>query len=391
MNTCSANDGATRAEIDELKVKINQLEKRLADTHLLHREEPAGCALDGFEIGAGVTIVGQSTIDANNANKEDVTDITYSIDLEIEKEFEGSGMAFIHLEGGAGGGLDGDELDLFSGVNRDAGNSSNSVQVTEAWYEHYFFDKRVILTFGKLDATCYLDDNEIANDECTQFLGFAFRNSTALEFPDDNSIGARLGINPIESFELNLGFIDDNADWEDVFKSPFIFGQINVKPNLFALEGNYRFYIWRDDSEHTELIDITRDEEANYGWGISVDQGIIKPATVFFRCGWENDKVSNIEWAWSTGLQINGEIWNRDEDVLGVAFGQNIPGDDYGKGGNPDHHESRFEAYYNLHINDYLSLSPDLQVILSPKGVASSDEGVDDTVYVIGLRVQIDL
>jgi len=382
INICSANGRSVESEIAELKARINQLEEKRADVLPV---------LEGINIGAGATFVGQGTVDANNADKEDVIDATYSIDLEIEKEFEEFGLAFIHLEAGGGGGLDGDEMDLFSGVNRDAGDSSNNVQVTEAWYEHYFFDKVGALTFGKLDATSYLDDNSIANDECSQFLGFVFRNSTALEFPDDNSIGVRLGLNPIESIELNLGFIDDNADWEDVFKDSFIFGQVNLKPNLFDLEGNYRFYLWRDDSEHTELLDATRDEKVNWGWGVSLDQQIMEPVTVFFRYGWEDERVSNIEYAWSTGLQISGALWNREEDVLGIAFGQNIPGGDYSKAGNPDHHESHFEAYYNLHLNDTLSISPDIQIIWNPKGVTSSDEGIDDTVYVFGLRAQIDL
>lgn len=382
MNICLANGEPIASEVIELKEKINRLEEKFA------------CGLpfsEGIDIFAGATFVGQGSIDANNSNKEDVTDVTYSIDLGIGKKFEEFGQAFIHLEAGGGGGLDGDEVDLFSGVNRDAGNSSDNVRVTEAWYEHYFFDKVIILTFGKLDATCYLDTNDIANCECTQFLGFAFRNSTALEFPADNSIGMRMGLNPGETLEIDLGFMDDNADWEDVFKNSFIFGQINIKPNLFALEGNYRLYGWRDDSEHTELVDTTRDEKVNFGWGISLDQEVLKSMAVFARYGWENEKVSNIEWAWSAGLQINGEIWNRDSDVIGVAFGQNVPGEEYGKAGNPDHHESLFEAYYNLHLNEHISISPDIQVIWNPKGVGSSDEGMDDTVKVIGLRVQIDL
>jgi hypothetical protein len=404
---CRANGNSIESEIAELKARVRQLEEKLnkqekmtkkqesklehIDTHLLHREEPAGYAFEGFKIGAGATIIGQGTIDANNANKEDVIDMTYSADIEIEKEFEDFGLAFIHLEAGGGEGPDGDEVDLFSNVNRDAGDTSSNVQVTEAWYEHYLLDGGVVVTFGKLDSTGYLDSNAIANDETTQFLGAAFRNNTALEFPDDNGPGVRIGLAPSEWLEVNMGFFDDNSDWEDMFKNSFVFSQINIKPNLFEYEGNYRFYLWRDDSEHTELLDTTRDEKVNWGWGISLDQRLIEPVTIFARYGWADERVSNVEWAWSTGLQLSGNIWNRDEDVLGTAFGQNIPGGDYGKAGNPDHHETHFEAYYNLHLNDHLSISPDLQVIWNPKGVASNNEGVDDTIKIIGLRAQIDL
>lgn len=64
------------------------------------------------------------------SSDEDVTDASYSVDLEFAKEFE-KGQALIHLETGDGAGVD-EELKLFSGVNRDADNSDNTVYVTEA-------------------------------------------------------------------------------------------------------------------------------------------------------------------------------------------------------------------------------------------------------------------
>ena len=386
-------------EIAELKARITVLEAKLTsqerktasqEKSITQLKEEGIPLFEGLNIGAGATFVVQGTVDANATQKkgEDATDGTYSCDLEIEKEFDEYGLAFMHLEAGGGAGLDGDELSLFSGVNRDAGDTSSNAQVTELWYEHYLLDNLLTLTFGKLDATCYLDNNAVANDETTQFLGHAFRNSTALEFPDDNGPGLRAAINPVEWLEINTGILDDDANWEDIADDNFIFGQFNIMPNFLGREGNYRFYAWHDNSYHTKLTDTSKTKEDNYGAGISFDQELTGILTCFTRFGWEDPDVSNIEYAWSVGAQIAGQPWGREDDVFALAVGQDIPSDDYGKAGNADDNEGHFEAYYNFKVNEHLSISPDIQVIWNPNGVGTGAR--DDTVTVIGLRSQVD-
>jgi carbohydrate-selective porin OprB len=346
--------------------------------------------IGGIEIGAHTTFIVQGSIDAN---VEDAVDATVSVDLEFEKRFDDFGLTFVHLEAGNGAGLNGEEVILFSGVNADATAGDSRVNLVEVYYEHYLFDKKLTITFGKLDATAYLDDNSVANDECSQFIGSTFKNSTVLEFPDDNGPGIRLAIIPIEWFELNIGALDDDADWEDIVNTVFGFFQVNLKPNClfdWELEGNYRVYIWYDNAYHAELLNATKDREPNYGAGLSFDQQLTSTIAVFIRFGWQDPKVSNIEYAWSTGAQITGGPWGRVDDTFGIAVGQNIPGDDYQEANNPGHDEGHVEVYYNIHINDYLSVSPDVQVIWNPNGVKYSSEGRNDTIIVSGLRAQVD-
>jgi len=76
----------------------------------------------GLTIGAGATFILQGTANANGddlaKNGEDVTDASYSMDLEFEKTFDDYGVAFLHLETGDGAGVE-DELKVFSNVNRE--------------------------------------------------------------------------------------------------------------------------------------------------------------------------------------------------------------------------------------------------------------------------------
>lgn len=393
-------------EIKSLKIRVAELEGKLVqqDAKLKRQEKVVKETKEAFikyepgegisvepadlNIGAGATFVTQMAFDPNTANDasedNDVTDASYSVDIEIEKEFDDWGLAFLHLEGGDGGGLDGDEINTFSAVNRDAMDTNNGVEITEIWYEHYLFDKRLSLMAGKLDPTVMLDYNQIANDECTQFLSATFRNSSAIEFPDDNTYGFRVLATPLEWLEVEGGMFDDDADWEDVFKDIFSYTQVNFKPNLLGQDGNYRAYFWHDDSSHTKWSDPGTISQRNFGFGTSCDQKILDYLTLFGRFGWEDPDVSIVEWAWSTGFQLDGILWKREKDYLGCAIGMDIPSDDYGDAGNTSDSEGHIETYYNFHVNDNLHISPDYQFIWNPNG---EDR---DPINIIGVRGQVD-
>ena len=408
-------------EIRDLKTRILELETRLTkqeqkmektesqteriqdkvehiDTHRVHKEEAPAFTAEGFKIGAGATFVVQGTdeINADDVTGHDtVTDASYSVDLEVEKEFEDYGKAFVHLETGDGAGVE-DELKVFSSVNRDADDSDSSVSVTEVWYEHYYEDLAV-LTFGRLDATAYFDSNAFANDETSQFLGRIFRNSPTIEFPD-NTGGIRLGLIPAEFLELDFGLFDADGDWEDILDEGFYIGQINIKPSLFDRPGNYRLLGWVSDRKHTRWDDSTQTQENTSGYGVSLDQELADNLGVFARYGWQDPKQRlngltndfSLEHSWSTGLQLSGALWGRDDDIFALAVGQAIPSDDYkGAGTNLEADtEGHLEAYYNYKVNDHLTLSPDFQIIWNPYG-SDADEG-DDTISVYGMRAQVD-
>ena len=395
----------------EQSKKISEYESRLAqfDTDL-HRQTGAPISIaEGLEIGAGGTMIIQGTNNANNAavdvtKKESRTDASYSADITLGKEFkEVGGKAFLHLEVGQGAGLE-DDLTLYSNVNRDADNDNN-VRLTELWYEQALFKDKAALTFGKLDPTAYFDNNDVANDETTQFLGRIFRNSPTIEFPD-NTAGIRLAYMPLEWLELGYGVFDGNSDWEKVGDNLFNIGQVTFKTKVFDLPGNYRFLGWNNNVYHTKWLDTEKTKEANYGFGLSFDQKVTDIVTLFTRYGWQNPKVYNpdimatgdlnysLAHSWSAGFQLEGKPWGRENDVFAFAVGQAIASKDYKKAGealDPARRakpEGHLEAYYRIHVNDHLSLSPDFQYIWNPfgKDVAEDTDGI----FVGGMRAQVD-
>ena len=355
----------------------------------------------GLNIGAGITFVGQGTPNANNAAATDDEDSrfdgSYSIDLEVEKEFGDYGMAFIHLEAGQGDTVEG-ELAVFSNVNRDAGESNAHVDVTEAWCEQYLFDNQLTITGGKIDATGYIDTNEYANDECAQFLGHIFRNSAIIDWPDDNAFGGRIFLAPgiMDFIDVQAIYMDENGDWENLFDNPFIATQLNFMPaRAFDYDeenwgGNYRAYFWYNGALHAKVRDAGDVERGNIGGGLSCDQMITDVYGIFGRFAWADSTKSNLGYDWSVGGQMIGRSWDREEDVLAIAVGQAIPGKEYRDVNEFDKAETHLEAYYAVKINDHFTLTPDTQIIWEPNGGGTASGKDSDTIFVYGVRGQVD-
>jgi len=414
-------------EIQALKVRVAELEKKLVektpetqlskkeiekhvDSHLLHRIE--GIELPGgLRMGVGGTFVFQGTPNANNVGtgEDSVFDASYKANIEIEKEFNDWGLAFAELEVGENAAIE-DELSVFSNVNRAAADTGSSVELAKLWYEHYFLQKQLTLTGGKLEAADYMDQNEYAYDENTQFLSHMFRNSPVIEFPDGNGPGldAVLCFEPIHFIELSGGIFEGDADWEDIFNGLFYIAQINLKPDvLFNLDedakaGNYRIYAWINDNHHAKLtpegISATDTKDMNYGFGLSISQALGDTFGVFSRLGWQRPNIAlldgsaTLEWAWSAGMEINGKYWKRENDVLAFAVGQTFPSDEWKDSSNNNYGgaEGHIETYYNCRLNKYLAITPDIQFIWNPNGINKSSDGDDDVIFVYGARGQID-
>ncbi len=381
-----------QTKLSRVEEKIEGLDSKMEEA----RASGIVPLMEGIEIGAGATFVYQFTDRANGDDlaqaSDDVGDASYSVDLELSKEFDDFGKALILFEAGEGAGVE-DELKVFSNVNFDATGGDSNLGVVEGWYEQYMGP--ATLRFGKLDATYLIDNNEYANDECTQFLGRIFRNNPAVEFPD-NGAGLRLALAPREWVEMESIVMDGDADWEDPFSDAFFAGQVNIKPGLFGRPGNYRFFGWASDREHTQWDDPSQSEEMGYGFGLSFDQEVTDNVGVFARYAWEYPEVYlngddvSLEQSYSIGVQCAGAPWNRDEDVLGIAFGGVTPSNDYKKSDSVLNADTEYhlESYYGYKINDHLTISPDIQVIWNPYGNDAANG--DKTIVVGGIRSQVD-
>jgi carbohydrate-selective porin OprB len=333
----------------------------------------------GINVEAGGTLILQGTDKINDGSDKGRNDGTYSIDLGFGKEFSNGGSAFIHLEAGAGESLNGNGLQTYSGVNRDAGNSDNFTEVTEFWYEQPLFDNKFTVTFGKLDPTGYFDENEYANDETAQFINSAFRNNAAISFTD-NSLGLRMTYSPAELIDITYAYIA--SEWDSFDMSGFNAVQVNVKP---CEGGNYRLLYWASNTEMEKYKD--NEKTGGYGIAVSIDQKLSEVFGIFGRFSWQDPSVYEFAAAWSFGAQLNGSIWTRENDKVGLAAGQIIPSKDWldAEGAVKDDPETQTELYYSFAISENLAVTPALQYIVKP----SAGNFTDDDIFVYGIRTQI--
>ena len=337
----------------------------------------------GITIEAGGTFVLQGVSKANDGTDKGITDASFSFDLGLGKEFDNGGMLFAHIEGAHGDGLCETSIEAYSSVNADAGSTDNLLEITEFWYEQPLFDKKVTVTFGKLNAGGYFDENAAANDETEQFLASMFVNNTAIALPDNN-VGLRVTYSPVEFLDITYAYINQNDDLNRVNTNGFNAVQATLK---YSDKGNYRVMYWGSNID--EVSFKTGEEASGYGIALSLDHQIAEDIILFGRYGYQNPEVYELSSAWSFGAQFGGGIWSRDNDVVGIAVGQNIVSKDYVDsvgGGYSDDIETQAEAYYKLGINDNVAFTPVLQYVVKPMGGNAAD---DNDVVTFGIRMQV--
>ncbi|MFA7000868.1 MAG: carbohydrate porin [Candidatus Omnitrophota bacterium] len=394
---------------------INEFKQHIEQR--LQNDKEGNYLVGGMKMMAGATFVGQQALNINrNAGKKgkDSNDVSYSVDLALEKKFKNCGRVFMHIENGDGIGAD-RELALFSRLNRDANDTDHVLKMTEVYYEHYLFSDQLGFKFGQLDPSIEMDENAIAFDETTQFLGHMFRNSPVIDLPE-NHVGGKAVIRPelVPWAELSGGYIDGDNNGDHYSSTGFMFGQTNLKPLFLGVDypGNYRFYLWRNDANHTRWLDTSVTAEAGTGWGLSADQKVARGLTFFSRYGGQDENIYLLNTAWSAGAQVDGFLWNRGKDFAGIAFGQVHPGDNWRIQGDAldpaigrnSYMESHLEIYYSYKLDDHFTITPDLQWIWNPYGMNTdpssrtdlSDPATLTTDYsrssavVLGLRGQLD-
>ncbi len=381
--------GPTAEEVEQLKREIDDLKEQVdsMDKHIIHRPDAQERVkmFDGLRFAVGLTGVAQGSSGANDLAGQDQTDISGSLDLEIEAEMGERGTAFLLIESRDGAGLT-DEIETLHGINADAVDDDFSLKITEAWYEHVFLNERAVLTLGKVDLTNYFDGNAVANDETLQFLADGFVNNIVIEFPEDNGPGLRAAFSLNERLELSFGFAESDGDLEDFFRDGFGIIEMTYKPKLHDREWNYRLALWSNLSDHEEWKNPSHNKEENWGVGLSFDQPLSERVTAFLRAGIQDDSVSQVDWGISLGGEFRSLIPSREKDILAFALGYAHLSSDYEDSVSPldTAHEQMLEIYYAIHVNEYLVLSPDLQVIRNPAGLADAD-----TITLLGVRAQI--
>ncbi|OGW36585.1 MAG: hypothetical protein A2Y97_03505 [Nitrospirae bacterium RBG_13_39_12] len=265
-----------------------------------------------------------------------------------------------------------DDLKDINGRNRD--------YLLEAWYKHTFVLSENVslgITGGIIDSTGYIDDNNVANDECGQFMNEVFVNHRNVNLPSYDLGGVvELDISgfSVRGLVMNTKYESD----EDTFKNYNYYAlQIGYALDTALGKGNYRIYGFTTGKRFLDW-DETGAERLQ-GIGISADQQLSSIIGVFARLGWQdNAAVIDHEAAYSGGVNINGKLWGRENDEIGIGYAY-LTGADKAE----IDKTNALEAYAKLQITPFSDITFDVQYI---RDDMNHDDNRDGVIY--GIRAK---
>jgi len=204
--------------------------------------------------------------------------------------------------------------------------------------------RRLTLTVGKMSAKDIFDNNAYANDPRTQFMNWALMANEAWDFPAD-SLGYITGfaaeLNEPQ-WALRYGFFQvprlSNHMAED-FRFFVAWAMVTEFERRYALGGhpstvrllaylnqaNMGSYQAAVDSPHQPAdIEATRATRQKFGFGLNVEQELVKNVGAFMRLGWSDGQneawcFADVDHTATLGLSIKGESWHRPSDTFGLA------------------------------------------------------------------------
>ena len=338
------------------------------------------------------------------------------------------GSLMLHAEGKWGDGIAG-KVGSLSPVNWDAivpgFDEGCMFTLSEVIYSQVLFDGKVIFIGGKLFGGNAFDTNPFANDERTQFLNVSLRNTPMLPpFLPYTNLGFGVFLNPVEWLWVRTAVADSEGQakttgFETSFHGPTNTTIIHewefaIKP--MDLEGHQRFgfaYSNMDTAKLapkspfkeagpllmamaptlTQKLDpfLPRDEKTqNTTFYYNFDQYVYQEEAdptqglgLFGRFSWARESINPVHLFYSLGMGGKGLIDTRDDDTFGVGY-YFLDLDDSMPAGFQS--EQGVEAYYNIQVTPWMTITPDLQFIVDPGGTDDNDVAI-----VYGIRAQMSL
>jgi hypothetical protein len=426
------DEAALREEVRQLREKVDamqgqqaallatEVEKYLdssADLRSVQGDNP----LSGVKITSRFTAVNQNTLGLDPANRSvfngDVDldfdfAVTDNLDLfvhltandgsseefsDLEFGFYGSNGAFPSQFGSVSvgfppesfGPIAGNTFGGFAdgiGVNGTVPTDPGSITVYEAGIYHRMQvgSRTLHWELGALDPRRRFLQNAFADDENTQFINNDFDDTPVFLWLTDASgrtvYGLHMWMNfgDNNQFTVNWGWFNTPGQW---FNRGQFYAQIAWKGEVNGREMNLRGAVCIDEFFRNAADDGSAAGGASWDWWVTDKVGL------FIRIGANGDDVNPVEFHASVGVQFNGLIGSRPDDVIGVAVGF-LNANDKTLVVLPEDTEFTLEVYYKYMMEDgKLQITPHLIYVSDPGGNLSPWQ--DDSLFIIGVRVHV--
>jgi len=206
---------------------------------------------------------------------------------------------------------------------------------------------RITLTVGRFAIGDIFDANTYAHDPRADFMNWALWSSAAYDYPADLpgfTRGAVVELNQ-KSWALRAGvFQVPTAPDSDtlVFNTGGAVAELEGRGSINGQPGAVRFgaFLNRGNTgSYQQALSIVsanpaqnindvmaaiRGQHLKYGFYVNVEQAVTADVGVFGRVSWndgQNEILSftDIDRSLSSGVSLKGRIWNRPNDIIGLA------------------------------------------------------------------------
>ncbi|WP_086969413.1 carbohydrate porin [Vibrio coralliirubri] len=272
--------------------------------------------------------------------------------------------------------------------------SDQGFRVTDLNWKQKINDGKGTIVVGWQDVTNYADVYALASP-WSGFTNLAFSTgSGAMGLPDDGVLALSAGHMLGENFYVVGGIADANGQSDDIFDGfDTVFGSDASYFTTLELgwtasqeqiyTDNFHVTLWDfgDDTRHSNSLAAEGGSGLNFSWS----QFMTDQVMPFVRGGFSEGDVALYDKSISVGMGYFG--LGKPTNNLGVALnwaevnGDSFAADAKAISGNTEQWTA--EIYYNMQLNDFIQVTPDIQYIKDP---AFSNES---SAWVFGIRARV--
>jgi high affinity Mn2+ porin len=267
---------------------------------------------------------------------------------------------------------------------------------------------RYSITVGRFTVTDFFDDNKYSHDPRTQFMGWGIMYNGAWDYAADTR-GYTWGWvhefrTPQWSFRYGSAAMPRVANGlrfdRRLFRDRADMFEVEHRAKLRGHDGAVRVLSYLNHADMGSYAaalqlaaqtggkpDVTATRQIGrlkYGFGLNVEQEIVKDVGVFGRLGWNDGKTESfaftaIDRLAEAGVSVTGSRWGRPHDTVATAVtasGLSSIHREYLQAGGLDFligdgtlrygHEIVSETYYSAQVVSALTATLDLQHITNP-------------------------
>lgn len=262
---------------------------------------------------------------------------------------------------------------------------------------------RFTIALGKFALTDYFDNNSYAHDPRSQFMNWALMSNGGWDYPANTRgytwsavmeyVRERWAIRAASSLvpttangpELNWHWADNNSNTIEVEKSTKFFGKEGkVRALAFYTTTYMGNYAEAAKQQNPNVTSTEKNGRTKYGFGLNYEQELSSESGLFFRASWNDG--NNETWAFTeidhsvSGGYVKRNLFGKKNDKFNIGFAFNGISNSHrqylanggygfiiGDGQLPNYGlESILEINYNAKITDWLSVTPDYQLVINP-------------------------